>query len=168
MVRSSLLLLLLISSVASLTLNNFPQHDLQQDHELLAITSPCSSGYVAYDLGKASVANGCGTSGILGQMARALGPYNSVMTPCCNGHDHCFQKCGVPNFLKTYNSCNTVFKKCMYSECDAYAKKQKWWKRTAVKTVCKANALTYYGLVSTGGRYFYNQEQKKFCGCKKA
>jgi len=123
---------------------------------------------VAYNLGKTSVSNGCGTSGILGQMARALGPYNHVMTPCCNGHDHCFHTCGVPNFYQSYLKCNNDFKKCMYSECNTYAKKQKWYKRAATKALCKANALTYYGLVATGGRIFYNDEQKKFCGCRKA
>ena len=122
---------------------------------------------MAYDLGKTSVANGCGTSGILGKMARALGPYNHVMTPCCNGHDHCFHKCGVPDFLGSFNNCNTVFRNCMYARCNAHAKKQKWWKRAAVKVICKANALTYYGLVASGGRLFYNSAQKNYCGCKK-
>ena len=136
-----------------------PQHDLRIWGD---VRSPCKSGETAYDNGVPPTVNGCGSENWQVAIGKIAAPYLSSFTSCCNTHDICFDRCGGPNFVASFESCNDNFKYCMYNSCDAQDL------NFLKKAICKSNAYSFYDIVSrAGGKTAYEKAQKKHCGCRR-
>ena len=137
-------------------------------HELAPlnkITPPCKAGLLPYQNCKKPTMNGCGSSTTHTKILALLGPYNNLMTSCCNAHDLCFDICAKTNLTQAYTKCNNEFRTCMHSKCYAYAKNITGPAHEPAEHTCKLNADLYWKSSSLLGRPAFSSAQKKVCSC---
>jgi len=73
-------------------------------------------------------------------------------TTCCNGHDECYGTCG-----STVETCDDTFHSCMLNLCAPLD--------GVSKTLCNAQAHTFYTAVSTVGCSIFENDQENSCHC---
>lgn len=65
--------------------------------------------------GKTPSINGCGSAKYQVSMGKALNPWASKFTSCCNAHDVCYGSCSGSS--GAFDKCNSDFKSCLKSKC---------------------------------------------------
>ena len=99
-------------------------------------------------------ANGCGASGglTINWALEAVG--ESVIIPCCNAHDICYDTCG-----RTQIQCDKAFRSCLNSACNSLRGNSfKWWIEFR-RAACKLDGRTLYEIVNLSGTEAFNAAQ---------
>ena len=128
--------------------------------------NPCPSGTTPVQNNDWPGSNGCGPEWrpFIRKMVQGVA-MNGVLTPCCDDHDFCISRCGHPDFKGSFDSCNEIFKRCLYDTCDTLAATIKKRVRRAIfKAGCKSTAFAFANGVKIG-RGEYMKSQKAYCDC---
>ena len=108
----------------------------------------------AHGLRQRRQANGCGSGYFnIDQDLKLVG--ESVIIPCCNQHDICYDTCG-----KTQYQCDNVFRSCLHSACRALNGNGFQWWIDFRQAACEQDGRILYQIVNAVGHYAFNSAQR--------
>ncbi|CAF1082960.1 unnamed protein product [Rotaria magnacalcarata] len=103
-------------------------------------------------------ANGCG-AGYFNIDQSLTDAGESVIIPCCNQHDVCYDKCG-----RTQKQCDEAFRSCLNSACAALKGNGFQWWIDFRRAACELDGRTLYTIVNAVGSFAYKAAQRAH-GC---
>lgn len=104
-------------------------------------------------------ANGCGPGYYnIDESLRGVG--ESVIIPCCNQHDLCYDTCGMPQ-----SRCDNRFRRCLDTACSRLQGNGFEWWIDVRRAACKLDGRVLYTIVNAVGSYAYQSAQRAH-GCR--